>query len=184
MNQVELHQTVLSYLRSQFNIKFATDCRNFDLDPQILVDQLLPFKGQYFTVLDKILLVHMDTDYYDDLLPYGLIPINVIRIFKNLDIPLHSLLFITNHYGISKEFDALLENQNPKDRPQVIETLLSPWLLSESFDDQLILDFKEIEKSAICMMNTARSHRIALYNFFLDQDLTDKIAISQDFNAQ
>lgn len=184
MNNVELHQEVIDLLKLKFNIKLALNCRTFDTNPDFLIENLIAFQGQYFNQQDKILLVHMDTDYYDPLLPAGIIPINVTRIFKNLDIPFHSLIFVTNHYGISREFDLLLKDQCINDRPTVIETLLSRLLLSDDDYDKLLLpSFDQVEKPGICMMSKSRSHRVAFYNFLRNNKFFDKIAVSQHFNV-
>lgn len=180
---IELHKKALVLLESQFNIKFAMNCRDFDTQPTVLIENLLPFQNQTFSIKDKILLVHMDTDYYDTLLPCGIIPINVIRIFKNLDLPLHAILFVTNHFGIKKEFDYLLIDHHHNDRPIIIETLLSPALIPETCDIDKEISFDAIEKSAVCMMAQQRSHRVAFYNFLINNNLSDTIAISQQFNA-
>lgn len=183
MNNVELYQKAIDLLKLRFNIKLALDCREFDTNPDVLIEQLLAYQGQHFNQLDKILLVHMDTDYYDPLLPAGIIPINITRIFKNLDIPLHSLIFVTNHHGIGREFDLLLKDQHELDRPTVIETLLSPILLVDNNNDILPqITFDEIEKPGLCMMRKSRSHRVAFYNFLRNNRLFDKIATSQQFN--
>ena len=113
---VELHQAAKNAIQDRFNIVFATNCKKFDLDPYKLQHDLTSFQHHVFSPNDKILLVHMDTDYYDPAVKFGLIPLNVVRIFSNLDIPLHALLFVTNHFGIRKEFDQLLCDQHPADR--------------------------------------------------------------------
>jgi hypothetical protein len=179
---VELHKSVIDLLASTYDIKFAMDCRNFDLNYKALIDKLLPLQSSVFNPKEKILLVHMDTDYYDPLLPCGMIPINVVRIFDNLDIPLHALLFVTNHFGIRREFDLLVKDRHLKDRPVVIETLLSPMLLNEQYAPIKEISLDKIEKAAVCMMSRQRSHRVAFYNFLLDHDLFEKVAVSQHFN--
>jgi hypothetical protein len=183
MKTVELHQEVLDLLNSNFNIKLALDCRMFDTNLDFLIEKLSAYQGQYFDQQDKILLVHMDTDYYDSLLPFGLIPINVTRIFKNLDIPFHSLIFVTNHYGIGREFDLLLKDQHELDRPTIIETLLSPVLLCDHNNRLPQISFDDVEKHGLCMMNQSRSHRVAFYNFLRNNKLFDKIAVSQHFDV-
>ena len=183
MIETELNETALDFLKDNFEIKFSMDCREFDTQPHLLSEKLQCFRNLSFDNKEKILLIHMDTDYYDSCVKYGTIPINVVRTFKNLDIPLHTLLFVTNHIGLSKEFDCLLTDQHPNDRPIIIETLLSAALLPESCDDLPEIKFDQIEKAGICMMNISRSHRVAFWNFVLDNDLLDKIAVSQNFNA-
>lgn len=185
INKIELHQEVVEELKKTFNIKYKIDCREFDINPKILIDSLKQFSGKAFGPKDKILLVHMDTDYYDPLLPCGLIPINTIRIFCNLDIPLHAILFVTNHFNIKKEFDFLLKDHHEKDRPCIIETLLSPMLFDPSeykTTDEVNFNFNQIEKQGLCMMAKPRSHRVAFWNFLLENKLLEKIAVSQNFN--
>lgn len=180
---VELHQAAKNAIQDRFNIVFATNCKKFDLDPYKLQHDLTSFQHHVFSPNDKILLVHMDTDYYDPAVKFGLIPLNVVRIFSNLDIPLHALLFVTNHFGIRKEFDQLLCDQHPADRPLIVETLLTPLLLAENYDVMPLPSFDQIEKNALCMMNRARSHRVAFYNFLVNNHLLDRVAVSQHFNA-
>jgi len=183
MIETELHKKALDFLKHHFKIKLSIDCREFDMQPHLLTKKLQCFQNLSFDNKEKIVLVHMDTDYYDSCVKYGTIPINVVRTFKNLNISLQALLFVTNHIGLSKEFDCLLKDQHPNDRPMIVETLLSGLLLPEPSDDLPEIKFDQIERAGICMMNQARSHRIAFYNFVLDNDLLDKIAVSQHFNA-
>ena len=179
---VQLHKSVMDLLASTYDIKFAMGCTDFDSNYKALVDKLLPLQSLVFDPKEKILLVHMDLDYYDPLLPCGIIPINIVRIFDNLDIPLHALLFVTNHFGIRREFDLLVKDRHLKDRPVVIETLLAPLLLDEQCTPITEISLDKIEKAAVCMMNKRRSHRVAFYNFLLDHDLFEKVAVSQHFN--
>jgi len=183
MNKVELHNKALSVINDNYNIKFQADCRQFDLQNfDFLLENLKKLNINHYGPNDKILLVHMETDYYDPLLKYGIIPINILRVFKELDIPFHALLFVTNHFGITKEFDNLLCNHHVKDRPVIIQTLLSDMLISENYDvEDRCIDADKIVKQGLCMMSKQRSHRVFLYNFIKDQNLLDKIATSQRF---
>ena len=183
MIHIELHRRVVELLKSRFNILYACNCREFDTQPAVLEAVLQAYQNRHFDLRDKILLVHMDTDYYDALLPCGLIPINVVRAFRNSDIPMHALLFVSNHFGIQKEFDLLLSEQHPKDRPTILQTLLAPKLLPEFFEITDAITFDQIEKPAVCMMNQSRSHRVAFYNFLRHNGLLSQVAVSQNFNA-
>lgn len=178
---IELHPQALSLLNQKFNILLQLDARSFDYNWDILSHKLDKIKKEQFCSNDRILITHMDTDYYDEIIPYGLIPINLVRMFKNKDIPLYLLLFVTNHYGIKKEFDALLPNQHKNDQPTVIETLLSPVLLSDQISINTDCNFDQIEKAGLSMMGQQRSHRVALCNFFVDSSLLTKIALTTHF---
>jgi hypothetical protein len=178
---IELNKHALGMLDEKYNLLLKIDARQFDYDWQLLSDKLDSIKRESFSVHDRILIVHMDTDYYDELLPFGLIVINLLRMFKNKDIPLYLLLFVTNHYGIGKEFDSLLATCCEKDRPTIIETLLSGPLLSNNFilDNDCRID--QIEKPAISMMRMQRSHRVALCNFIADSNLLNQVALQTHF---
>lgn len=179
----ELNDDILNLLKRKFDIVSSVDCRDFDMDYKLLDDILLPLSNKTFSNREKILFVHMDTDYYDNLLPVGLIPLNLIRAFKQFDIPLHSMLFVTNHFGIQKEFDLLLLKQHENDRPLIIETLLSKLLYPPVKDTPVPnIDFNKITKPALCMMGACRSHRVALYNFLMNDNLDTKVAVAQHFN--
>lgn len=179
---VELHQSAEKYLESRFNLVLRMNARDFDHDWKILIDALKQIQRPKFSNRDRILICHMDTDYYDPLLPTGIIINNLIRSFQLMDIPLYLLLFVTNHYGIAREFDLLLNNHHPADRPAVIETLLSPILLSETdYDDRDDLDAHCIERAALCLVGKQRSHRVALLNFLKNNQLLNHVAVSANF---
>jgi hypothetical protein len=177
----ELDDYAYSLINKKYNVLFSSDCRKFDLNFQLLSDNLEQIKKDNFNSKDRILFVHMDTDFYDELLSQGLIIINIVRLFKEKNIPLFTLLFVTNHYGISKEFDALLENHDINDRPTIIETLLSKVLLSNNIDTNIDFNFDEIIKPGLSMMGQQRSHRIALCNFLNKNNLLSKIALKTNF---
>lgn len=179
----ELHTEVLDILKQKYNILFGLDCRDFDLNYEILVEKLQDYTDYTFSNNDKILITHMDTDYYDSLLNCGLIPINITRTFERLDIPYHALLVVTNHFGIKKEFDALLQNKHKTDRPTIINTLLSKTLMGENYSNlNNDIQVDKIEKQGLCMMGKQRSHRVFLYNFLKNKNIDKKIAVSQNFN--
>jgi hypothetical protein len=177
----ELYPEAIDIINKKFNVLLYMDCRDFDTNLEILSDRLDKIKKESYQPNDRILLVHMDTDYYDRLLPCGLVTLNLIRMFKNKDIPLYLLLFVTNHYGIRQEFDVLLKDQHPKDWPTIIETVLSVHILSSKLDMAPDLAVDKIEKSGICMMGQQRSHRVALCNFLKNNQLLSKVALKTNF---
>lgn len=179
---IELHDNALKHLESKFNLILKLDARQFDLNWKQLLIKLNQVKIKEFSQNDRILICHMDTDYYDPLLPTGIIVNNLIRCFQLVDIPLYLLLFVTNHYGISHEFDLLLANHHPNDRPTVVETLLSKlFLLQSDYKNPTALAVDQIEKPGLCMVGNQRSHRVAILNFFKNNNLLDRIAVSANF---
>lgn len=178
---VELHTSAVGIIKSKYNILASADCRNLDGDFTGLVKLLESVKRDTFLPNEKILLVHMDTDYYDELLPCGLLIINLIRAFKDANVPFFPLLFVTNHYGIKKEFDLLLKDHPLEDRPIIIETLLSSLMLTDQIDCSTNLSLDQINKAGLCMMGVRRSHRVALCNFLSKNSLLDVVALKTNF---
>ena len=178
---LELHHKAVDLIKNKFNIIFSIDCRHFDMDYQILLSLIQENKKHQYSHDDRILLVHMDTDYYDELLPCGLLITNIVRIFKEYDIPLYLLLFVTNHYGIKKEFDFLLKNHPKEDYPTIVETLLSVAFLSDNTKSLATINLNDIEKAGLCMMGKHRSHRVALCNFLVNSKLLDNVALQTNF---
>lgn len=179
---IELHSTALDLINQKFNLLSAINCRTISADFQVLSNALDQLSRERFAENDRILLVHMDTDYYDPLLPYGLLPINIIRIFKNKNIPLYLLLFVTNHIGIKKEFNDLLRDHHPLDRPTIVETLLSRQIVAETINNNDGFNFDKVEKAGLSMMGLQRSHRVALCNFLKDKQLLSNVALNTNFN--
>lgn len=179
---LELHKSAKKYLHEKFNIILELNCRDFDCNVQILLDALKNIKVDTFMPRDRIVISHMDTDYYDPLLPCGLVILNIVRCMKLVDIPFANLIFITTHFGIKKEFDLLLADQHHADRPTVIETLLCPGVLATHYAHTTLMDVEQIEKQSLCLLGKQRSHRVALYNF-LKNNLHDKVALATNFQS-
>ena len=179
---IELYTAAQAHLEKKFNLLLKLNARSFDNDWQVLLDKLKEIKVDQFAPADRVLICHMDTDYYDPLLPVGIVVNNLIRCFQLVDIPLYLLLMVTNHYGISREFDLLLPDHSVHDRPTVVETLLSRMLLSESgYKNYTTLKIDSIEKAGLCMVGAERSHRVALLNYLKNNNLLDRIAVSANF---
>jgi len=177
----ELYPEAVDIINKKFNVLLSMDGRDFDTNLETLSVKLDAIKKDSYQVNDRILIVHMDTDYYDPLLPTGLMTLNLIRMFKSKDIPLYLLLFVTNHYGIRREFELLLKDQHPNDWPTVVESMLSLDILSKKLGPVPELTFDKIEKSGICMMGKQRSHRVALCNFLKNNQLLSTVALKTNF---
>jgi hypothetical protein len=180
-SKFELHENAKKYLHEKFNVLLELDCRTFDTNVQMLLDALASVKVDVFMPNDKIVISHMDTDYYDPLLPCGLAILNIVRCMKMVDVPFANLIFVTNHFGIKKEFDLLLADNHVSDRPTVVETLLSPVLLGTNYLHTTLIESEQIEKQSLCLLGQQRSHRVALYNFLKNNNLLDKVALTTNF---
>jgi hypothetical protein len=135
------------------------DCRNIDY----LISKLAETKKTQFHPLDRYVIVHFDTDFYWH--GHGVNLNNLFSVWKSLDIPLYTMIYYTNHHGISQEIKNLCWTQESKDQPMVIETLINPGNYSVDPYHDFDADVNSIEKHALCMMmGSDRSHRGAVFN--------------------
>ena len=75
--------------------EFDTDFKKFEKD-------LLSIKKDHFDADERILIEHVDTDYYLKEFPYGINLYNLFTAFKQADVPLFVMLLFTNNFGIQR----------------------------------------------------------------------------------
>ena len=123
---------------------------------------------------ERFVVCHYDTDYYIG--DYGVHLNNFFNMWKQHDFPIFTMIFCTNHHGISKEINKICQYT---DKPKIIESSLN--FLQYPDTDQLNnsdIQPERIVKHAVCLSGgTARSHRFALYNQLADL-VPDKIGYS------
>jgi hypothetical protein len=173
MMHTEMTDEYRNAIYSKYNIVSHTSFLNFDQDILSLEDYLLKSKKDSFNHNDRIIVEHMDTDYYIPDFPYGVTLYNLIKAFVRLDIPLFTLLLFTNHFGIEKEVLELLPNQ--EDKPTFIYSFISKGHYSGQYTDHDI-DSNSIEIPALSMMAAGRVHRDVISNFLLKNNLLDVVA--------
>jgi len=161
----------------KYNVLDHFEFKNFDSDWHWLESQLKSNKKDVYGPTDRYIIEHQDTDYYllNDF-AYGVGLYNLFNVFKNLDIPLYTMLLYTNHFGISQEIECLAPDVN--DRPTVIETFLTKTHYSNNYQN-IEIDSTDIELPALCLIGgTKRVHRIALFRFFEKHNVLSRIATS------
>jgi hypothetical protein len=164
-----------SVLYKKYNILGHIEFKYFDQNFLLLEEYLLTRKKSQFDPRDRFILVHMDLDYYFEDFPFGINFYNTFTTFRKLDIPLYTMLFFTNHFGIEKEIDKLIDH--PADRPTVISSFITTVHYSNSYQPTNI-DADQVTMPALSLMNTPRSHRFGLYNFLQENDLLTHTAVS------
>lgn len=164
-----------SVLYKKYNILGHVEFKYFDQNFLLLEEYLLARKKSQFDPRDRFILVHMDTDYYIKDFPFGISFYNTFTAFKKLDIPLYTMLFFTNHFGIEREIDKLVDD--PADRPTVISSFITTTHYSNNYTP-VDVDADSIVMPALSLMGSTRSHRFGLYNFLQENDLLTHTAIS------
>lgn len=176
---VPMHRRIdpllLKRLEDRYQILDVLVLWEFDRDQDSMCRALQPFCQRRWNSDEKLVINHFDTDFYWH--GHGLVLNNLFTVWQRLDIPLHAMIFYTNHIGISREIEDLLLD-HAQDRPWVIETVLDPLTYrSQRYVDQdPALD--AVKMHAVCLMNgQPRSHRLATFQHL--QHLTpDRVAMT------
>jgi uncharacterized protein YuzB (UPF0349 family) len=148
---------------AHFNIIDLIHFNQFDENLNILRKFFLSTRKEYYDINDRYIIIHQDTDLYIPHCSVGINLQNFFAIVKEIDIPLSTLLFYTNHFGITQEIDRLCQYNHEKDRPTVIESFVTSTHMAKNYIEKDI-NIDQINYHALCMMGANRSHRFALYN--------------------
>ena len=162
-------------LYSKFTIIGHFNFLEFDENFSLLEEYLTQIKKDRFSSTDRIIIEHMDTDFYLPDFPYGFSLYNLITAFVTVGIPLFTLLLFTNHFGIEKELELLLTAHDQIDRPTVILSFISTLHYSSRYENHNI-NTDAIEVPGITMMGAGRVHRDVLASFINNNNLLDVIA--------
>ena len=176
ISDLEITSEYLAVLNNKYKIIDHVNLLSVDFDFALLEKFLNKTKKSYYQANERYIIEHFDTDYYLPEFPYGLTLYNLFIAFKKLDIPLFTMLIITNSFGIEHEINALAPDCN--DRPTVITTFISHLHYTNEYCN-VDVDAKEITVPGICMMSRSRVHRHALYNFFERESLLDFLAVTK-----
>lgn len=170
----EIPQDILEYLQHKFSIKAHLSFLDFMHDFEILRIRLKPFSQPPVEDRTRIIIEHMDTDYYFNQCTVGVYLRNFFGVAQELDISNHRFIFYTNHFGLSGEIEQLCPDAN--DRPLIIESFLSRLHHGANEITDVDFDFDQIQYHLLCMMHMTRSHRHAVYNAI--KELDNKILMS------
>jgi hypothetical protein len=162
----EIPNQVHELLSKKYNIIDVISFLDFDLDFNKLKSRLLSLRKTEFDVNDRIIIEHQDTDFYFEYCEVGINLLNFFNTVTDVDIPKFVFLFYTNHFGIKKEIDRLCKD--PHDRPSVIESFVSKLHYNSAEYNIIDLSIDAISYQCLCLMNTTRSHRNAMFNSIKD----------------
>jgi len=157
-------KNVLDIINKKFDIIDSIEFKDFDYDFSVLKSFFKRNYKEYYSPDEKILVEHMDTDYYFDECTVGVNLRNFFQLLNENDIPPSVLILYTNHFGLQKEIDLLCKLFDKNDRPLIIESFIG----NNHWDNKATInvnhDFNKINYNAMCIMNEIRSHRSALYH--------------------
>ncbi len=172
-----LTKKYFNFFSSKFEILDIIEFKEFDYNFDILIKRLQKIKKEEYSINQKIIIEHFDTDYYDDnLLKFGLNLYNFFQVTKKLNLPNFIFLFVTNHFGLKDEIDKILNNNS--DKVTVIETFITKSHYNTDAYHDIDVDQHKIVYPALTMMNHGRCHRYAFYDWIEKNSLLDYIEIS------
>ena len=163
----------LSAIKEKYHVIDMFEIFEYEKDFTALEKHLLSIKKETFGPNDRIIVVHFDTDYYIHN-QYGINLLNFFNVWREVDIPLYTMLFYTHHIGIKSEIDIICQTHHINDQPTVIETFINPQNYQDStYTNEPDINYEEIEYHGLSMMGAPRSHRYALYHHLkhLDKQL-------------
>jgi len=167
---LEIPLEVLDVIRQKYNVQCHLSFLNFDFDFDILKSRLSQYKKSQSSDNDRIIIEHMDTDYYFPECSVGVNLRNFFGVVKSLDISYSKFIFYTNHFGLSCEINQLCSHSDPQDRPLVLESFLSELHYKFEYITPIECHVDRVQFHATCMMVLKRSHRNAMYNAIKDID--------------
>jgi len=154
----------LDLLKKHFNIIDELDTLSFDQNNiNVLIDVLKSSQRETYNPTDRYVIVLFDTDFFWH--NHSIVVNNLLEVWRELDIPLFTLLLYTNHIGIKKQIDEYFKNRESWDRPTVIETYINVGSYNPKNYVDFDADIDSINMHAACLMGgTKRSHRYATFN--------------------
>lgn len=177
-----LSKNFRTIFNEEFNIMGEYDLvctdHNFDILKQLMEDT----KKDVYQPTDKYIVVHYDTDYYLPNSNYGLTIFNLVKTFEELDIPLHTMIFVTNHTGIARDFKELIPNEEIEyNFPMIIDNYLTCFDAEASIASEascVHLNIENVTRNAMCLMGCKRIHRNIIFNSIKANSLLDSIVTS------
>lgn len=138
---------------------------------------------------EKIVVAHFDTDFYI----HGRVGVklyNFLEIVRQLDIPLSTIVFLTNHVGMEQEIrnhvaKTYHNHDFDNDFINVVvcnyNTLQCPETVPQVEIDRGA-EFELIEKHYICLNGKKRTHRVFFLSLLKEMNLLDSGILSWHFN--
>jgi hypothetical protein len=177
---------VLDIIQEKYNVIDIIDFVDYDFYPEKLATVLEKYHSAEFSVNDRIVVLHHDTDYYPDLNSTGNTIYNFFRLCANFNIPTYFILFITNHYHIDEEIKTIEKNVCNTNNISVIYT--AQWYdfpSDEDIKEASSLNNNNIDFQLLysCLNGQQREHRLFTLCMLMEHGLLDQGIISYHFKG-
>lgn len=148
---------------------------DWDHDMGALHAKLKSLKKDRFAPDERIVILHLDTEYFYHDCVTGFTTHNLFSLIRSLEFPLHAFTIITSYPDYYRSIEPFVTS--PHDRPEILNPLMHFFTLSVL--TQLgVLDTeirKQIRFPALALMGTERSHRVKLFQFIQQHALHNQI---------
>lgn len=169
-----------NYINSNINVIAVFDLVDYDYNFGLFYEHLKILKRDHFGPLDKIVILHNDTEYFYQRNNIGFTLYNVLTCWKDLDIPYHVMVIYSNHSNLESSIEPFIVHQ--KDRPVVIPTVVNNRSWNGILDVPTFEISKKIKHSAFCLLGAERQHRIKFFQYLLKYNLFDYIKVNYKSN--
>ena len=159
-------------LNGEFSILDTVEITAYDHDPGALRQRLLRSKKPCYSAREKIVILHIDTDYYYQNHALGFVAHNLFVVWRELDIPYSAMVLIHNHDGIANGLEYFLVNQH--DSPTLIHTVANHESLIH-IRGGAPGDDTGIQHHALCLLGHQRGHRVKLMQYLKHNDLLHRV---------
>jgi hypothetical protein len=168
-------------LATKFTILDNIRLNYYYQDWEAFAKRVMQTHKEVYDYKDRYLIDHSDTDYYLPECPYGLTIFNLVRTCLHEDISMNTLIIVTNHIGLHKEFKILIpEHMHEHNFPTIIDQCFTGLRNTRTGLNQSKVEnnVSDITKHGVSMMGVARIHRNILFNLMKEHDMLDDYAVS------
>lgn len=159
-------------LGDKFSILDTIKIGAYDHDLRALQQRLMRSKKPCYSAREKIVILHIDTDYYYQNHALGFVIHNLFVIWRELDIPYSAMVLIHNHDGIANGLEYFLVDQH--DSPTLIHTVANHESLIHIRGGAPQSD-TGIQHHALCLLGHQRGHRVKLMQYLKHNDLLHRV---------
>ena len=173
-----LKKNVIKILKSHYKFDAIFDLLKYDLDFNLLKQQLLSLRKESYESNYRFIFLHYDTEYYITQNSPGLTLLNLQRLLSKLDIPNYFCLILTNQ-EIGQSLKTLAETESTDDVPisHIVNFLHTP-TFTMSNTAEVALSPDKINSKYISLNGVPRTHRRLLVSILKNKNLLDKGIVS------
>lgn len=177
---IRINQKVIKLIEQKYQIIKIIDLVDYDLNPESMANLLASYAAAEFANLQRLVVLHHDTDFYPASGSIGNTVYNFFRLCANYIIPIDKVIFLTNHYGIKDEIKAAAIQICNDDNVTVIYT--AHWYdFPTDLQNNHSSDDINITNLYCCLNGQQRQHRVMTLCMLKEHDLLDNGIISYNF---